>query len=116
MLPRLVDGFEAVAVRIKDIGSVVTGIVVQSRTRRAIILGSGRQGCGMECVDLRLAVRHEADMGGATVCVTGPEPEEHAAVSAEALQVRMARRSVLAVVIKDMADPERSQSPLIESD
>ena len=70
----------------------------------------------MESVDLRLAVRHEADMGRATVCLAGPEPEEHATVAAKAFQVGMARRSVLAVVVEDMADPKRSQGLLIESD
>ena len=78
MLPRLVDGFETVTVRVKDIGSVVARIIVQPRTRRAIVGGSGRQSRDMESVDLRLTVRHEADMGRATVCMgVAQESEAH---------------------------------------
>ena len=112
MLPRLVDGFEAITVRVKDIGSVVTWIVVQPRAWRAIVVASGRHGGSVERVDLGLTVRHEADMDRATVGLAGPEPEEHAAVSTKAFQVRMARRPVLAVVSATWVIPSGARARL----
>lgn len=70
----------------------------------------------MERIDLGYAGCNETNMRRAAVGVAGPEPEEHATVATESFQVRMARWPVLAVVIENMADPQRRQSLLIEGD
>jgi hypothetical protein len=62
MLPALVYEFEAIAVRVKDIGCVVARVVVEPGARCALIRGSRSNGGGIGGVHFTLAVRHETDV------------------------------------------------------
>src|SRR5579863_8484282 len=99
VLPALVHEFEAVAVRVQNIGGVVARVVIESRAGCAVVRGSGSDGGSIGGVDFSLAVRHKTDVSGATVRRTLPEPEEDASIGPKPLQVGMTRRPVFAVVV-----------------
>jgi hypothetical protein len=75
VLPALVDRLEAITIRIKDVGGVVSRIVIEARTRRTVI-GGARCYCGVvEGVHLAFASRDEADMGRPCIGVAFPQPK-----------------------------------------
>lgn len=120
VLPAFVHEFEAVAVRVEDIGGEVARIVMQ-------VWRGGASGCGVvggtradrghiRGADLRLGPCDEADMRPRRSGHSLLDPEEDTAVRAETFQVGMPRRAVLAVVVVARADAERRQDRLLERD
>ena len=93
VLPTLIDEFEAVAVGVEHVGGVVAGVVVQARPRCAVVGGSGGDGGGVGGIDLGGAVGDEADVRGAAFDGPAAQPEDHSAVSAEALEIGMVWRA-----------------------
>ena len=116
MLPALVDKLEAVAVGVKHIAGIVARIVVEPRRRLAVAGRAGRYCGGIGRVNLSFRVCHEADMRRPAFDHALPQPEEDAPLAAEALQVRMTRRAILAVIIDAVGDPERRQRLVVEGD
>src|SRR5579863_5293117 len=116
VLPVFVDELEAVAVGIENVGGVVARIVVEPDAGRAIVDGSGRDCGGVGGVDLFPARSYKAEVRGAAIRHAFLEPQVEAPVGAEAFEVRMAGRSIPAVVIEAIADAERSQSRLVKRD
>src|SRR6201999_4083194 len=95
VLPALEDELDAVAVRIEDVGRVVARIVVGAVGRWPVVPGAGREGCPIGSLHLLVRRREEADMHRGAVDAPLAQPEGYPAVLAEALEVGMARRTVL---------------------
>src|SRR3989442_8004960 len=115
VLPALVNRFETVSVGIKNVRSVITGIVIQARTGLAVVGRARRHCCLVEHLHLGLALGDKADMRSLGVRIALPEPEEYAAVPSEALEVGMSFGAILAVVIEGMHNTERLESRLVKS-
>ena len=78
---------------------------------------SARRQCGgMGLVDHRLAVGHQSDMDRARRCRALPQPEEHAAIGPEAHEVRVTRRTIIAIVVQALVDPQHGKHSFIEGD
>ena len=107
MLPALVHHFGAVVIWVENIGSVITRIVVKARARLAVVRGPRRDGGRIKGIDLRLILGDETNMNGPGIGAAMPQPKEYPAVAAEALQIRVALRTVRAVVVDGMADAKR---------
>ncbi len=107
MLPALVHHLDAVAIGVENIGSVVARIVVKARARLAVVRGPRRDGGRIKGIDLRLILGDETDMNGPGIGAAMPQPKEYPAVAAEALQIRVALRTVRDVVVDGMADAKR---------
>ena len=116
MLPVLEDEFEAVTVGVEHAAGVVTGVVEQPHAGLAVVGRAGGHGRGVGCIDLGPRVRDEADMRGTAFDDPRTQPEEDAPLAAEPLQVRMAGRSVRAVEIDAVADPQWRQGLRVERD
>ena len=109
VLPTLENKFEAVAVGVEHVAGIVTRIVIEPSTWFAIVGRARRHRGGIGCIDLGLRLRDEADMRRPAIGHTLPQPENEAPLAAEALEIRMPRRAVLAVKIDAVGDPERRQ-------
>src|SRR5580704_15764061 len=114
MLPTLVNRLETVTVGIKNVRSVITGIVIQARTGLAVVGRARRHCCLVERFHLGLALGDKAYMRSLGVRIALPEPEEYATVPTEALEVGMSFGAILAVVINPMHDAERLESRLVK--
>ena len=109
MLPAFVDEFDAAAIWVQHIGSVVSRVIIESGGWRAIVCGSCcNRGC-VGCVDLIPVVGYEADMYRLAACNAFTKPKEQATVCTEAFEIRMARRPIPAVEIKTLIDTKRRQ-------
>src|SRR5580704_7617416 len=109
MLPALVNEFDAVAVRVKHICSIVTRVIVESGAGCAIVGGSCRNRGGIGRFHQTPAIGDKADMRGMAIRPTFAQPQVQASVRTESCEIRMAWRTVPAVVIKALIDAERSQ-------
>ena len=116
VLPALEDEFEGVAVRICDLRRIVSGIVVKLRTRRMYLATACSDGGGVRGINHRLRVGDEPDVNRPRRRLARPEPEEHAPLCPEALEVWMAGRAVLPVVIQALRDAERLEGGTVEGD
>jgi uncharacterized protein len=116
VLPALEDEFEAVAIGIAKLHGVVAGIVVVLGSGRMDLLGPGGEGCSIGRVHVGLRVSDEAHMNHPWRWGALPEPEEHPTLRPEALEVGVARRAVLAVVIVAHRDTDLGQHRLVEGD
>src|SRR5450756_2641114 len=116
VLPALVHKFEAIAVRVKNIRSVVARVVIDPRTGSAIVRGTGSHCRSIGGVDLALALRHKTHMRRTAIRRTLPQPEEDTSIRPEPFQIRMARRPVFAVVVHALGNAEWSQGRRIERD
>jgi hypothetical protein len=114
VLPALIDRLETVTVGIKDVPSVITGIVIQARAGLAVVSRAGCHCCVIERVHLSLTLGDKADMRSPAIRIALPKPEEYATIPSEALEVGMPFRTILAVVIDGMHDAERFESHLVE--
>ncbi len=107
MLPTLINEFDAVAIRVQHVGSVVARVIVEPGSRCAIVGGSR---CDRGCVgrvDLITVIGYEADMYSVTVRNAFTKPEEQATVCAETFEIRVPRWPILAVEIKTLIDTKR---------
>ncbi|MNL76410.1 hypothetical protein D3C87_2023740 [compost metagenome] len=68
--------------------------------------GTCRHRCGMGGIYLCRPIGNKADMGGAAFDDALAEPEEYPTVRAETLEIGMAGRSVFAIVVDGMDDPQ----------
>jgi hypothetical protein len=107
MLPALVHHLDAVAIGVENVGSVIARIVVKARARLAVVRGPRRDGGRIKGIDLRLILGDETNMKGPGIGSAMPQPKEYPAVSAEALQIRVALRTVRAVIVDGVADAKR---------
>src|SRR5258708_15716658 len=73
-------------------------------------------GCPVEGMDLRLTAGHESNMNCLRLRVPLAQPEKHTVVASETLKVRMAFRTILAIVIDRVLNPERGQGLLVKCD
>jgi coenzyme PQQ precursor peptide PqqA len=107
VLPALVDELDAVAVWVEHVSGIIARIVVKPRARRADVGRARHHRGGMGRIDLGCRVRDEPEMCRPALDHTRPQPEEYAPLAAEAFEVGMTRRPVLALVIDAIGDPER---------
>src|SRR5256885_12164365 len=114
MLQALLDRLEPVTVGIKNVRSIITGMVKQARAGLVVVGRARRHCCLVERVHLGLALGDKADMRSRGVRIVLPEPEEYAAVLSEALEIGMSFGAILAVVIDGMRDAERLESRLVK--
>ena len=89
MLPALVDRLETVTVRIENVRSVITGIVMQAHAGLAVVGRARRHRCLVERVHLGFALGDKADMRSLCVRIALSQPEENATVSSKALELGM---------------------------
>src|SRR5258706_9783316 len=87
---------------------------MQARAGLAVVGRARRQCCLVERVHLGFILGDKADVRSPGVGIALPEPEEYAAVPAEALEVGMPLGAVLAVVIEGMPNAERLESRLVK--
>ena len=116
VLPALVDRLQAIPVGIQDIGRIVTSVVVKPCSRLSVVAGTRRHGCPVEGMDLRLTAGHESNMNCLRFRAPLAQPEKHTLVASETLKVRMAFRTILAIVIDRMLNPERGQGLFVKCD
>ena len=105
MLPALVDELDAVAVGVEHVSGIIARIVAKPRAWRPVVGRARRHRGGMARIDLGCRVRDEPDMRRPALDHTRPQPEEYAPLAAEAFEVGMTRRPVLALVIDAIVDP-----------
>src|SRR5258708_38187378 len=103
----LVHHLDAVAMGVENIGRVVARIVEKARARFGVLRRPRRDGGRIKGIDLRLILGDETDMNGPGIGAAMPQPKEYPAVAAEALQIRVALRTVRDVVVDGMADAKR---------
>src|SRR3954462_11820852 len=99
MLPALENKFEAVPVGVEHVGGIVTRIVIEPSTWFAIVGRARRHRGGIGCIDLAPRLCGETDMRRPAIGNASPQPKDEAPFAAEALEIGMPRRAVLAVKI-----------------
>ena len=114
VLPTFVNELEAVAVRIADLCRVISRVVVKLRTGIVPVRRPGGERRGMGGPNVPLADCNESDMDGTGRGSSLPQPEENAAVRAEALQVRMSRWTLRSIIVVAHSDAENRQHCFIE--
>jgi len=108
VLPALVHEFEAIAVRVQDIGGVVARVVIEARAGCAIVRCACSHSGSIGGIDFTLAVRHKTDVRCTAVRQTLLQPKEDTSICPKPFQVRMTRRSVFAVVVDALGNSEGS--------
>src|SRR6266404_5939901 len=116
VLPALVNKFEAIAVGVEDVAGIVARIVVEPGTWFAIVARACRHRGRIGRIDLAPRLRDETDMRRPAIDLALPQPKDEPPFAAEALEIGMPRRAILAVKIDAVGDPKRCQRPRIKGD
>src|SRR3546814_6668444 len=82
----------------------------------AVVAAAIGHGLRIRRVDLGFAARHETDMHGPPLDDALAQPEKHPPIGAEALEIRVAWRTILAVIIKSRGNAQRGQCCAVETD
>ena len=113
-MPAFIDRLETVTVWIKNVRSIITWIVIQTRAGLAVVGRARDHRRLVERLHLGLALGDKADMRSLGVRIALPKPEKYAFVPSEALEVGMSFGTILAVVIGGVLDAQRLESGLVK--
>src|SRR3546814_17170692 len=82
----------------------------------AVVAAAIGHGLRIRRVDLGFAARHETDMHGPPLDDALSQPAKHPPTGAEALEIRVAWRTILAVIIKSHGNAQWGQCCAVETD
>ena len=107
----LMNNLEGIPVRVKDIGSVIAGIIFQPRARRNIVSRASGNCCFIKCVDGGIVVGLESPMDVLGIWRAMLEPEKCSCAIAKSPEIGMA---ILPFVGHEELDAERRQCRFVE--
>ena len=99
VLPGFVNKFQTVTVRVGDLRGEIAGVVMQLRPRRVQLGCAGGKGCLMRGADLIFGMGRKTNMNRLRCRKALAQPEEHAAICAKSLQVRVTRWAFPTVIV-----------------